>query len=145
MNRVMLLGNLGQDPEVKTTNSGDKVVNISLATTKRWKDKASGERRDKTEWHKLVLWRAQADIAERYLRKGSKVLVIGELQSRVYTANDGTERNVTEIVVNELEMVDRAPGNGEFNDPARQSPVSRSGRTATVTPQEKPFDDDIPF
>ncbi len=118
VNKVILIGNLGRDPEVKFSQDGKKIVNISVATSESWKDKNSGERREKTEWHRVVVFNAHlADIAEKYLRKGSKVYIEGALQTRKWTDNAGIEKYSTEVVLQnfrgELTMLDgRNEGGG---------------------------------
>ena len=92
VNKVILVGNLGRDPEVRTMQNGGKVANLNLATSDSWKDKATGERKEKTEWHRVVIFGQLADIAERYLKKGSKVYVCGQLQTRKWTDKDGQEK-----------------------------------------------------
>ena len=93
VNKVILIGNLGRDPEVRFSQDGTKIINFSIATSERWKDKSTGERREKTEWHRVVLFNEHlAEIAEQYLRKGSKVYVEGALQTRKWTGNDGVEK-----------------------------------------------------
>ena len=100
VNKVIIVGNLGRDPEVRTTQSGGKLVNMSVATSEQWKDKQSGERREKTEWHRVVIFDERlADVAERYLKKGSKVYLEGTLQTRKWTDKDGNDKYTTEVVV----------------------------------------------
>ncbi len=111
VNKVILVGNLGRDPEVRSLQDGSKVVSLSLATSERWRDRQSGENRERTEWHRIVVFNERlAEVAERYLRKGSKVYVEGALQTRKWTGNDGQERYTTEIVLQrfrgELTMLD---------------------------------------
>lgn len=110
VNKVILIGNLGRDPEVRTMQDGKKVANLSIATSESWKDKSSGEKKEKTEWHRVVIWGALADIAEKYLHKGSKVYVCGSLQTRKWTDKDGVEKYSTEVVLQgyggELTMLD---------------------------------------
>ncbi len=118
VNKVILVGNLGKDPEVRRTTSGDPVVNLSLATSESWRDKASGERKEKTEWHRVVIFNKNlAEVAEKYLRKGSKVYVEGQLQTRKWTDKDGAEKYSTEVVLQnfrgELTMLDGRNGGGE--------------------------------
>lgn len=138
LNRVMLIGSLGRDPEVRSTNSGTKIVNLSVATSETWKDRTSGERRESTEWHRVVIFaEGIADIAERYLRKGSKVYLEGALQTRKWQDQSGQDRYSTEIVIKpysgKLVMLDGA----------------NSGATAAQNsrcPAPPPtFDDEIPF
>jgi single-strand DNA-binding protein len=115
VNKVILIGNLGRDPEVRRMNSGDSVVNFSVATTESWRDKASGERRDRTEWHNVVIFNENLGrVAEQYLKKGSKVYLEGQLQTREYTDKDGNQRKTTEVVLQrfrgELTLLDSRGG-----------------------------------
>ncbi len=120
VNKVILVGNLGRDPEVRFSQDGRKIVNFSIATSESWKDKNTGERREKTEWHRIVVFSdGLANIAERYLKKGSKVYVEGALQTRKWTGNDGVEKYTTEIVLqgfnSTLTMLDsRGEGGGGY-------------------------------
>ena len=131
VNKVILIGNLGRDPEVRHTQGGDKIVNFSIATSESWKDKSTGERREKTEWHRVVIFNEHlAEIAEQYLRKGSKVYVEGALQTRKWTGNDGVEKYSTEVVLQryrgELTMLDppQESGGGETAGPDEGDGVS---------------------
>lgn len=125
MNKVILVGNLGRDPEVRSTQDGMKIVQLSLATSESWKDKASGERKDKVEWHRCVIFNERlAEVAEKYLRKGAKVYLEGQLQTRKWTDKDGVEKYTTEIVLSrfkgELTMLDgpsREPGEDDDEAP----------------------------
>lgn len=126
LNRATIIGNLGRDPESRRTNSGALVVNLSVATTEKWKDKASGQPRESTEWHRVTLFGSLAEIAEKYLRKGSKVYLEGQLQTRKWTDKSGAERYSTEVVLQnyggKLVMLD---SKGERQDePARQEPAA---------------------
>lgn len=120
INKVILVGNLGKDPEVRTLNSGDKVCNLRIATSETWRDKAAGERKEKTEWHQVVIFNPPlAEVAEKYLRKGSKVYLEGALQTRKWTDKDGAEKYTTEIVLQkyrgELTMLDgKGEGGGSY-------------------------------
>ena len=152
VNKVILVGNLGQDPEVKYLPNGDAVVNISIATGESWQDKSTGENRDKTEWHRVVMFRRLGEIAGEYLRKGSNVYIEGKLQTRKWQAQDGTDRYTTEVVANEMQMLDSrgqgtgAPAAGGFV-PSQQSaakPPAPSNQPATPSSNDV-FDDDIPF
>ena len=142
MNKVILSGNLGSDPEIRYTQSGTPVANVSLATNEKWKDK-SGEKQERTEWHKLVLWDKQAELAGEYLKKGSKILVEGRIQSSSWET-DGERKYKTEIVVTNLEFLDTrssegpAAQDGDYHD---QKPSSAGGGRS-VTPDEE---DDLPF
>src|ERR1700674_2352515 len=118
INKVILVGNLGRDPEVRSTQDGSKMANLSLATSESWKDKNSGERREKTEWHRVVIFNDRlVDVAEKYLKKGSKIYIEGQLQTRKWTDQSGQERYSTEVVVSrfrgELTMLDGRGGGGE--------------------------------
>lgn len=140
VNQVTLLGRLGRDPEARNFQNGGKVVNLRLATSERWKDRTSGEQKERTEWHSVCVFGPLADIAERYLRKGSLVLLQGQLQTRKWQDKDGQERFNTEVVLQgfgaNLVLLDRREG-GEA--PARE-PARGGGGTSA-----RPVDDDIPF
>jgi single-strand DNA-binding protein len=121
VNKVILVGNLGRDPEVRTTQNGQKIVNMSVATSESWRDKSSGERREKTEWHRVVIFDERVgDTAEKYLRKGSKVYLEGTLQTRKWTGNDGQDRYTTEVVIPRfngvMTMLDTRGGGGGGGD-----------------------------
>jgi single-strand DNA-binding protein len=148
VNKVILVGNLGKDPEVRRMQSGDPVVNLSLATSETWRDKASGERKEKTEWHRVVIFNKNlAEIAEKYLRKGAKVYVEGSLQTRKWTDKDGQDKYSTEIVLQnfrgELTMLDSkgegggGGGRGAYGGGAAESPASFD--------RGSDMDDEIPF
>lgn len=151
INKVILVGNLGADPKVSNTQSGSKIVNLNIATSDSWKDKLSGERKERTEWHRVVIFNPQlADIAERYLRKGSKVYLEGQLQTRKWEDNTGAEKYTTEIVLQNfngnLILLDGrgegvpAGGNDVF------SPASGAGwDNAPSAAPSADLDDDIPF
>ena len=136
VNKVILIGNIGSDPEVKTTPSGVPVANFSLATSEAWTDK-DGERQERAEWHRLVLWRKLAEIAGQYLKKGNKIYIEGKLQTRSWEDNNGQRRYMTEVIVDNLEMLggDRA---GESRTDATPAPAYSGGGG------ENP-DDDLPF
>src|ERR1700760_3650233 len=116
VNKVILIGNLGRDPEVRSMQNGGKVANLSIATSENWRDKATGERKEKTEWHRVVIFGNLAEIAEKYLKKGSKVYVSGSLQTRKWTDQSGAEKYTTEVVLQgfggELTMLDGKGGGG---------------------------------
>ncbi|MFP4137867.1 MAG: single-stranded DNA-binding protein [Halomonas sp.] len=114
VNKVILIGNLGQDPEVRFTPSGTAVANLNLATTDTWMDRQSGQRQERTEWHRLVMFNKTAEIAQQYLKKGSKIYVEGRLQTRKWQGQDGQDRYTTEIVVNDMQMLDSRGGGGDF-------------------------------
>ncbi|WP_257265302.1 single-stranded DNA-binding protein [Endozoicomonas sp. ONNA2] len=106
VNKVILIGNLGNDPEVRFTPNGSAVANLSLATSESWKDRNTGQQQEKTEWHRIVIFGKLAEIAQQYLRKGSKVYIEGKLQTRKWQGQDGQDRYTTEIVVDQLQMLD---------------------------------------
>ena len=157
VNKVILVGNLGRDPEVRTTQDGTKVVNFTLATSETWNDRASGERKERTEWHRVVIFNERlADVAERYLRKGSKVYVEGALQTRKWADQSGQEKYTTEVVLGrfrgELTMLDRAgdaAGAGADRSAASRPAAASAARPAGGPTWEPPpandLDDEIPF
>lgn len=116
VNRVIIIGNLGADPEVRQFNNGNSVTNISVATSEQWTDKQSGERREATEWHRVSLFNRLGEIAGQYLRKGSKVFIEGSLRTRKYQAPDGSERYATEIRADQMQMLDGAGDNNAQNN-----------------------------
>ena len=146
VNKVILVGNLGQDPEVKYMPSGQAVCNISIATTDSWNDKSTGEKQERTEWHRVVFFRRLAEIAGEYLRKGSQVYVEGRLQTRKWQDQSGNDRYTTEIVVNDMQMLGgRGGAGGGFDNapPAGQEPAATTPQSSSGTGDD--FDDDIPF
>lgn len=175
VNKVILIGNVGQDPEVKYMPSGGAVTNISVATSETWKDKNTGQPQERTEWHRVVFFNRLGEIAGEYLKKGSKVYVEGALRTRKWQAQDGTDRYTTEIVGSEMQMLDgRGDGagmsggagmgaaamGGGFEQPQPYAPYANApaaNRSAHQSPQQAPqqppqqpagfdsFDDDIPF
>ena len=149
VNKVILIGNLGQDPEVKYMPNGNAVANITVATSENWKDKNTGEQVDKTEWHRVVFFRRLAEIAGEYLKKGSKVYIEGKLQTRKWQDKNGKDNWTTEIVANEMQMLDsRGGGSSDFNQnqgaPSQSAPQSAPSQAAPA-PVNNDFDDDIPF
>ena len=147
VNKVILIGNLGRDPEVRRLTSGDPVVNLSIATSESWRDKASGERKEKTEWHRVVIFNENlAKVAEQYLKKGSKVYLEGQLQTRKYTDKDGSEKYSTEIVLQrfrgELVMLDSRGGEGDKSDRPAMAGASEGSRGFE---RGGSLDDEIPF
>ena len=153
VNKVILVGNLGFDPEIRTLNSGDRVANLRLATSESWRDKQSGERKEKTEWHRVVIFNDNlVKVAEQYLRKGSQVYIEGSLQTRKYQDQSGAERFSTEIVLQkfrgELTMLGGRGGGAEGGDDYSGgfSGGGGGGRTQPSGPKEDfPLDDEIPF
>ena len=168
VNKVILIGNLGRDPEVRRTGSGDPIVSFSIATTESWRDKASGERKDRTEWHNIVIFNEPLGrIAEQYCKKGTKVYIEGALQTREYTDRDGNARKSTEVVLQrfrgELALLDSRGGGGRDAEEGagdggfgRTSPMQRTGGGGGGASDRRPatagggrmndvIDDDIPF
>ncbi len=150
INKVILMGHLGADPELRSFPDGSAVVNVSLATSERWKDKTTGEPQDKTEWHRLVFFRRVAEIAGQYLKKGSLIYVEGKLQTRKWQDAQGVERYTTEVVVNEMKMLDKRDDRDD-NSARTQSGQQSNGQRAQNTQEEAlaaggaHFNDDIPF
>jgi single-strand DNA-binding protein len=149
VNKVILVGNLGRDPEVRRLTSGDPVVNLSIATSESWRDKTSGERKEKTEWHRVVIFNENlAKVAEQYLKKGSKVYIEGQLQTRKYTDKDGTEKYSTEIVLQkyrgELTMLD-GRGDGDRAERPAMAGASAGASEGGRSFQRGDLDDEIPF
>lgn len=143
LNKVMLIGNLGADPEVRYTPSGTAVANIRLATSDSWRDKESGEQQERTEWHRVVFWGRLAEIVQEYLHKGSQIYVEGRLQTRKWQGQDGQDRYTTEIVANEMQMLgSRGSGSAGIAD---SSPAATPATSGTNTSSDEDFDDDIPF
>jgi single-strand DNA-binding protein len=138
VNKVILVGNLGKDPEVRNTQDGSKIVNLTLATSETWNDRASGERKEKTEWHRVVVFNDRvADVAERFLKKGAKIYVEGSLQTRKWTDQQGQERYTTEVVIGrfngQLTMLDTRSGGGDSGSFGNAEPASGGG----YTPRER--------
>lgn len=168
VNKVILIGNLGADPEVRYTQNSTTIANLSIATSETWKDKQTGEPREQTEWHRCVAYRRLGEIAGEYLKKGSKVYIEGRLQTRKWQTNDGQDRYSTEIVVSEMQMLD---ARGDYGAHRTSTPASQQGyqNTRSILPPEpqqsglgttmpgagfpgqspapatQDFDDDIPF
>jgi single-strand DNA-binding protein len=165
VNKVILIGNMGKDPEVRTTQDGTKIVNLTMATSESWNDRASGERKERTEWHRVVIFNDRvADVAERYLKKGAKIYVEGSLQTRKWTDQSGQERYTTEVVIGrfngQLTMLDTRGGASEDGGasegggyrgrgPAQRVPAGaaeqRSGGPSWDAPKGGDLDDEIPF
>ena len=148
VNKVILVGNLGADPETRYTAGGSAVTNVSLATTDSWKDKQSGEQQERTEWHRIVFWGRLAEIAAEYLRKGSQIYVEGRIQTRKWQGKDGQDRWTTEIVGNEMQMLG-SRGGGQSPPPNYDGGQSEGSASESSSPKKaaagEDFDDDIPF
>lgn len=166
LNKVLLIGNLGRDPEVRYMPNGDPVCNFSIATSEVWNDRSSGQRQERTEWHNITLYRRLAEVAGQYLKKGSSVYIEGRIQSRKYTGKDGVERTAYEIIGNEMKMLGSRSGSssaeydggqGGYQAPAQQNyqsapapqtpPPAAPRRQAPAAPAAPvdDIDDDIPF
>lgn len=153
VNKVILVGNLGQDPEVRYTPNGSAVANITLATSEGWRDKQTGENKEVTEWHRVVLFGKLAEVAGEYLRKGSQVYIEGQLRTRKWQDQGGQERYTTEVTVNvggTMQMLGGKQEGGQGNRPQQnkqQRPQQQAGQSNPPANNEPPmdFDDDIPF
>lgn len=147
LNKVQIIGNCGRDPESRYTQSGDCICNIAIATTESYKDKNTGEKVEKTEWHRVVMYRKLGEIAGQYLKKGSQVYIEGKLHTRKWTDKDGVERYTTEIVADEMKMLGSSHGQADSQPAARSAGGSRP-RNAAMAQAAQNFsemDDDIPF
>jgi single-strand DNA-binding protein len=156
INKVILVGNLGQDPETRYMPSGGAVTNVTLATSETWKDKQTGQPQERTEWHRVVFFNKLGEIAAQYLKKGSKVYVEGSLRTRKWQGQDGQDRYTTEIVASEMQMLDGrgGSGGGDYSPPADNNYSQPKNRPAPQQNQPQPpadsggfsdFDVDIPF
>ncbi len=158
VNKVIIVGNLGNDPEVRYANNGSAIANISVATTESWKDKNTGEQQEKTEWHRIVMFNRLGEIAGEYLKKGSQVYIEGRLQTRKWQDKSGQDKYTTEIVANEMQMLGgrggsdmSGGGGGGYQAPQQASapqPAAQQGGGQPQPAQPAPsndFDDDIPF
>lgn len=155
VNKVILVGNCGQDPEVRYMPSGGAVTNLSLATSESWKDKNTGDQQERTEWHRVVFFNRLAEIVEQYVKKGTKLYVEGSLRTRKWQGQDGQDRYTTEIVASEMQMLDSRGSQGGYEQPAQSSPSpdfqQQAPQAAPGQSQPQPaqsssiVDDDIPF
>ena len=151
VNKVILVGNLGSDPEVRYMPNGGAVANITIATSESWRDKATGEQREKTEWHRVALFGKLAEVAGEYLRKGSQVYIEGQLQTRKWQDQNGQDRYTTEVVVQGysgvMQMLGGTKGQNQANPPQQQQQQKTSNTNSQPQYNEPPmdFDDDIPF
>lgn len=144
INKVIIIGNLGADPEVRYMPSGAAVTNIRVATSEGWKDKQTGETQERTEWHRIVFFNRLAEIASEYLRKGSKVYIEGSLRTNKWQDQSGNERYTTEIIANSMQMLDAKGGVSATGGATAQS-YSQESAPATELEMSNDFDDDIPF
>ena len=151
VNKAIIVGNLGKDPEVRYTASGEAICNITVATSDTWKDKATGEKKEATEWHRISFFGKLAEIAGQYLKKGSQVYVEGSIRTRKWTDKEGQDRYTTEIVVNEMTMLGGKSTGGSFEVVENKPAAASSGGAAPAKPAPAAkgsfdnFDDDIPF
>ncbi len=150
INKVILIGNLGKDPEVKYMPNGEAVANVTLATSDTWKDKGTGEQVERTEWHRVVFFRRLGEIVGEYLKKGSKIYVEGRLQTRKWQGQDGQDRYTTEIIASEMQMLDgrgatAGGGTSNYNQNNQSSPQSQPMAATSTAATMEDFDDDIPF
>jgi single-strand DNA-binding protein len=146
VNKVILVGNLGKDPEVRYMPNGNAVANITIATSESWKDKTTGENQEKTEWHRVVLFRRLGEIAGEYLKKGSQVYIEGKLQTRKWQDNNGQDRYTTEIIANEMQMLGGRGGSGSSSASfANEDSSGNTARSTAMADGPNDFDDDIPF
>ncbi len=145
INKVILVGNLGADPETRYMPSGGAVTNLSLATSETWKDKQSGEQKERTEWHKVAMFNRLAEIAAEYLRKGSQVYIEGKLRTRKWQDRDGNDRYTTEVIADEMQMLGGRGGSGMGGGPSAGGDPGPGGSAPPRQPGPDDFDDDIPF
>ncbi len=145
VNKVILVGNLGADPETRFMPSGDPICNLRLATTDSYKDKSSGEKKESTEWHRIVMFGRLAEIAGQYLKKGSQVYIEGRIQTRKWTDKEGQERYSTEIVANEMKMLGKREGMGVPQDSHDSADYAPAPRKDKPKPAFDDLGDDIPF
>ncbi len=154
VNKVILIGNLGRDPEVRYSPNGNAIANLTMATTESWRDKATGEKQEKTEWHRVVFFGRLAEIVGEYLKKGSQIFVEGRLQTRKWQDKDGNDRYTTEIVATEMQMLGSRSGFGAPADDYNQEPRRAQGGGGAAPAAAAPapakaggddYDDDIPF
>ncbi|MBI2383606.1 MAG: single-stranded DNA-binding protein [Gammaproteobacteria bacterium] len=146
INKVILVGNLGKDPETRALPSGGSVTNITVATSENWKDKQSGEKQERTEWHNVVFYQRLAEIAAQYLRKGQQVYIEGSLRTRKWQDKEGKDRYTTEIIANEMQMLGGKGGAGGTASFEREAPTAAPAARKPEMAEDKGFeDDDIPF
>ena len=145
VNKVILIGNLGGDPDLKNLPSGNAVVSFSVATSESWKDKQTGAQQEKTEWHRIVMFNRLAEVAGEYLKKGSKVYLEGKLQTRKWQGEDGADRYTTEIVANQMQMLDSRSSAEQDGAQAKPQSAPQQSAPQQPAPSFDDFDDDIPF
>lgn len=149
VNKVIIVGNLGQDPDTRTTPAGEMVTTISVATSEKWQDKQTGEAKEVTEWHRIVFYKRKAEVAAEYLRKGSKVYVEGRLKTRKWQDQNGQDRHITEIQGDVLQMLDSRQSGDNQDQPSTSNNAYANAKNGVKQPQTQQsadnFDDDIPF
>ena len=149
VNKVIIIGNLGRDPEVRATQSGSKIANLNVATSENWTNKETGNKEEKTEWHRLVVFGKLAEIVEKYLKKGSNAYFEGRLQTRKWTDKDNQERYTTEIVVDNMTMLGSRASGGDNSQYDQRSDSGFGSPAPKAAPkkisEDAPFDDEIPF
>lgn len=147
LNKAMLIGNLGRDPEVRYSADGNAIANVSIATTEVWKDKQTGEKKEATEWHRVVFFNRLAEIVGEYLKKGSQVYVEGQIRTRKWTDKDGNEKYTTEIVASEMKILGSRNLSGERprSDEGATPTTSKPSATSGSAPRHDDFHDDVPF
>ena len=147
INKAILIGNLGNDPEIRYTAGGAAVANISIATSDSWRDKETNEQQERTEWHRVVFFGRLAEIVGEYLRKGSKVYVEGRIQTDKWQDQTGNDRYTTKIIANEMQMLDSRGGSAPLESPPQENtpPSTDDGPAPAKNKQADDFDDDIPF
>jgi single-strand DNA-binding protein len=145
VNKVIVVGNLGRDPEVRYAPSGEAIANIAVATTEKWTDKTSGEKKEQTEWHRIVFYRKLAEVVGQYLKKGSSVYIEGKLHTRKWTDKEGVERYTTEIIADTMQMLGGSPRQDDDAPAPQQQRPAAQGKQQRFSTPEKFEDDDIPF
>lgn len=149
VNKVIIVGNLGRDPETRYMPNGDCVCNVAVATTETWKDKNTGEKKEQTEWHRVTMYRKLGEIAGQYLKKGSSVYLEGKLQTRKWTDKDGVERYTTEIIADSMQMLGGGPKASDSDDPRNYADGAKANKAAgqpqKFSTPDKFEDTDIPF
>lgn len=143
VNKVILVGTLGRDPEMKYTTTGQAIAHLSVATSEQWTDKASGEKTDKTEWHKVVIFGKVAEIAGQYLKKGSHCYLEGRIQTRKWQDKEGNDRYSTEVIADQMQMLGSKSGGAE--PMGEDLPPQQAAPKPTTPPDPRTFDDDLPF
>ena len=143
--QTIILGSVGQDPDIRTFADGGKIANLSIATSEKWKDKQTGEQQERTEWHRVVLRGKLADLAEQYVKKGDKIQIVGQNQTRKWTNSSGAEQYTTEIVARTMTFISKGKNHGQSNAPQQQRPAQAPAPAPVAPSVEDDWDDDIPF